>query len=583
MSKRVLIRHSTGSKASTVEEFPVMGPKELLFGREASCDIRFDQDRDEFVSRRHMKLVVGDPDQLEFTAVDLSARNGTFVNRRRVTGSAKLQPGDVVQLGAGGPEFTFDVAPEDLRVTPRSGIVPVDEFRTETAPSSEVARAESAPPVNPPAINALPVSPAPVSAPLSAALSPPAVPAPPKASTPRPSAPRKKVTKRSSPKKQLAGMAVLVLAAVAAGTYFLASRRTPAWGGIGATARSMIARATDLFRSSGTQAPEEVTRQNAQSLVTVETAWRLVDPATGRPVKQIYIPNRREQSDTGSAPLIPNAGSDLPVFVLLAKNRLQPLLTVADQSSYQAIGGKSRSAGFIVASDHLILTSRSGASPWRAPYDWPSHDAAGIVAVFDQQLKLSKTAVIARRQFPRWRPEDTDFVLESTLDQNSVRVNSLIHGKGLSDSLTVHISARLLDVPASLVKESDETGFAAIRLDTQISMRGVALATEANPKVGDELVMVASADARSAIGKLSAIDPGGRYDLTVGTVQTAGAGAPIFDRQGRVVAVQAESDPLRPDRAFAISIRRALESVGQPSAQRKFNSAFRIAAAELRH
>src|SRR6476661_7925470 len=110
MSQRVLIRHSTGSKALTTEEFPVTAAQELTFGRDATCDIRFDKDRDEFVSRHHMKLVVGDPDRMEFTVVDLSARNGTFVNRRRVLGSTTIRRGDVVQLGAGGPEFTFDVA-----------------------------------------------------------------------------------------------------------------------------------------------------------------------------------------------------------------------------------------------------------------------------------------------------------------------------------------------------------------------------------------------------------------------------------------------------------------------------------------
>src|SRR5215471_2371806 len=133
MSQRVLIRHSSGSKASTVEEFPVWGAREFLFGRDPSCDIRFDKDRDEFVSRRHMKLVVNDSDQPEFTVKDLGALNGTFVNRRRVTGSAKLRPGDVVQLGAGGPEFTFDVIPEDLRVTPLSGIVPDEDAPPPTA------------------------------------------------------------------------------------------------------------------------------------------------------------------------------------------------------------------------------------------------------------------------------------------------------------------------------------------------------------------------------------------------------------------------------------------------------------------
>lgn len=514
------------------------GARELLFGRDVACDVRFDQNRDEFVSRRHMKLVVGDPDRLEFTAIDLGALNGTFVNRRRVTGSAKLQPGDVVQLGAGGPEFTFDVLPEDLKVTPLCGIA--------TVPPPEAPRVESGTPVSTPR---------------------------PKASNRR-SVPNRRRPKHASPQKRTAGMAVLFLVAVAAGWYLMGPHEMPRLGRTGIAARAFIARGSSVFQSFHTPAPEEIAGKNVEFLVTVETDWRLVDSATNRPLKQIYVPNRREISDSSSTALIPNAGRDLPVFVLLAGNRLQPLLTVADQSSYQAIGGRSRGAGFIVASDPLILTSRSVTSPWRAPYEWPSADTAGIVAVFDQQLRLAKTAIIARRQFPRWVPVDTEFVLENDLDQKSVRVNSLIRGKGLSDLLTVRVPTLRLDVLASLVKESDETGFAAIRPEAPMTTRGIAVATEANPKVGDELVMFASVNARPAIGKLADIDPRGRYALAVDPDRTAGAGTPIFDRRGRVVAIQSESDPLRLDRAFAVSIRRALESVGQASARLNTAAAF---------
>jgi FHA domain len=568
MGTRISFRHSTGSKASTVEEFPVTAPREFLFGRDPSCDIRFDQDRDEFVSRRHMKLVVGDPDRLEFTVVDLGARNGTFINRRRVTDAVPLKSGDVVQLGAGGPEFIFEVNPEDLKLTPRSGIIPVadfPEFLPSPPPPSEAPRIETAAPRIEQEVNV------------------PTVKMPLQGSSPPPPQSRPKIAKHRMARKQLVGVGVLIIAALAWAAYYATSPHTNP-SGFGAAVRAIFARVPKLLRPSDTPAPEEVVRQNASSLVTVETVWRLVDPATGRPLKQIYIPNRRDQSDSTSPPLIPNAGPDLPVFVLLVQNRLQPLLTVADQSSYQAIRGTKRNAGFTIASDHLILTSRSVASPWRVPYDWPASDMAGIVAVFDEQFRLAKTAIIARRQFPRWLPVDTDYVLENTLNQNSVKVNRLIHGRGLLDSLTVHVSGRLADVPASLVKESDETGFAAIRLDAQVALRGLALETEGKPKVGDALLMVVPAEARPAMGTLSAIDPGDRYDIAVGTSETPGVGTPIFDRRGRVVAVQAESDPLRPGRAVAISIRRALESLGQASAaHRQLSSAFRVAKATLRN
>jgi len=165
--------------------------------------------------------------------------------------------------------------------------------------------------------------------------------------------------------------------------------------------------------------------------------------------------------------------------------------------------------------------------------------------------------------------------LESALDQNAVRVNGMVHGKGLSESLMVHIPIGRLDVHASLVKESDETGFAAVQMDAQLPTHGIGVATEVEPKLGDELVTVASAEAQSAMGKVSAIDPVGRYELAVDMGRTAGAGSPVFDRYGRLVAVQIGTDPLLGDRAFAISIRRALESVGQASTRRSVSPPFK--------
>jgi hypothetical protein len=373
----------------------------------------------------------------------------------------------------------------------------------------------------------------------------------------------------------------LVLAALVVGVYFARLRSARRLSDIGAAARALLARAPKIVEAFSVLTPEEIARRNAEALVTVETVWQLVDSGSGRRVKQIYIPNRREPSESNSPPLIPNASSELPVFVLLSGNRLRPLLTVSSQGSYQGIGGRGRSAGFVVASDRVVLTSRSATSPWRMPYDWPARDTAGIVAVFDEQLKLAKTAVITRRQFPQWIPENTDFVLENGLDQKTVRINSHIRGKGRFDSLTVRTSHAQFDLPLALVRESDETGIAAIRLDAETSKRGGTVSADSRLGAGDEVVMVSAGDGRPAIGRLTGIDGRGRYELAVEMPPRTGPGAAIFDRRGRIVAVQAETDPLRPNRAAAISIRRALESVGPGSALRSFSFAVRIAAGSL--
>jgi hypothetical protein len=107
----IVIKHLTGARASQVEQFSTGSLKELTVGRDASSQVRFDPDRDDLVSRQHVKIVRDPVDPAGFQLVDLQSRNGTFLNRQRIYGTVKLNHSDVIQLGAGGPEFRFEVDP----------------------------------------------------------------------------------------------------------------------------------------------------------------------------------------------------------------------------------------------------------------------------------------------------------------------------------------------------------------------------------------------------------------------------------------------------------------------------------------
>jgi hypothetical protein len=56
MEQRIVVRHLSGSKTNQVEEFPVKLIKEVTFGREVSCEVKCDPDRDDLVSRQHLKI-----------------------------------------------------------------------------------------------------------------------------------------------------------------------------------------------------------------------------------------------------------------------------------------------------------------------------------------------------------------------------------------------------------------------------------------------------------------------------------------------------------------------------------------------
>ena len=107
----IVIRHLSGTKANQVEEIPLQGFREVLIGREANAQIRFDADREDLVSRNHARIVRDPADPNGFLLTDLDSRNGTFVNHQRIYGASRLQHGDRVQLGPSGPEFSFEVDP----------------------------------------------------------------------------------------------------------------------------------------------------------------------------------------------------------------------------------------------------------------------------------------------------------------------------------------------------------------------------------------------------------------------------------------------------------------------------------------
>src|SRR5215510_1708886 len=103
--EHVLIKHLSGSKAGSTQQFITDRAKELSIGRDSSSSIKYDFERDDLVSRLHAKIVCGMGPQHEYRILDLESTNGTFVNDKRVASSMSLVPGDRIRLGPGGPEF----------------------------------------------------------------------------------------------------------------------------------------------------------------------------------------------------------------------------------------------------------------------------------------------------------------------------------------------------------------------------------------------------------------------------------------------------------------------------------------------
>jgi hypothetical protein len=122
--RRVVIRHQSGSKANQTEQFPVAATGELTMGRDPTCNIVFDDHRDDVVSRRHAVIRISHGDRLGFVIADLGSSNGTLINGGRISSVTELMPGDTVQLGVSGPVFVFDVHPRPPHLMTRTRVIP---------------------------------------------------------------------------------------------------------------------------------------------------------------------------------------------------------------------------------------------------------------------------------------------------------------------------------------------------------------------------------------------------------------------------------------------------------------------------
>ena len=119
----IVIRHLSGSKANQVEQIPLKDLHEITIGRDPTSTIAFDQRRDDVVSRRHATIRVEGGDNPVIRIRDLGSSNGTFLNGQPLTGEVEMSPEDIVELGDGGPKFSFDVQPRPANWASRTRVI----------------------------------------------------------------------------------------------------------------------------------------------------------------------------------------------------------------------------------------------------------------------------------------------------------------------------------------------------------------------------------------------------------------------------------------------------------------------------
>lgn len=360
--KRILVQHLSGSRTNQEDTFQAGARVELLIGREADCHVRYDQDRDDIVSRRHARMLVTEEGGvLHVTLSDLHSANGLFVNGARVVADTALEHGDVVRLGLEGPEFLFKIDPP-----PGSLVKATRVFAGHgaAAPMDKATRVVSREDIDAIAAESRAARSAPHAGVQSPQMAAPAAAAP-------AAAPALRGAMAAGPRTTVlasALAAVIVLGGAAA--YMFNRPSTAPVGGtpIGQANANTMPALPALPGAASTPGVQnaaykplsstEIVDKFSKAVVVIHANWSLKDSITQRTLYHRY---RLIKGSGGQ-------GKAVPCYIRKADGRVVPWV-VSDPRSPEgldqpAIGGTGRGTGFVATENGYVITNRHVAAGW---------------------------------------------------------------------------------------------------------------------------------------------------------------------------------------------------------------------------